>query len=77
MIKKVFDVYEGEEVLIYTVKSEYLEADILTFGATVHALRVKDKRGDLRTSRWDIQRYQTIMTRAAISARSWEGSETE
>ena len=45
MIKKVFDVYEGEEVLIYTVKSEYLEADILTFGATVHALRVKDKRG--------------------------------
>ena len=38
---------DGQTVSLYTLKNETLEADILTFGGTVTAIRVPDQKGDL------------------------------
>lgn len=38
---------DGKSVSVYTLKNEKLEADILTYGGTVTAIRVPDKEGNL------------------------------
>ena len=37
---------DGKTVALYTLKNEKIEADILTFGGTVTAIRVPDKDGN-------------------------------
>lgn len=38
--KSIFDNYNGQEIYKYTLSDNRLQADIITFGATVTALRV-------------------------------------
>ena len=39
---------ENRQVFLYTLKNEFLEADITNFGATLVALRVPDEKGNRR-----------------------------
>ena len=38
--KSIFDNYNGQEIYKYTLSDDKLQADVITFGATVTALRV-------------------------------------
>ena len=42
---KFFGVYKGEDVLTYTLKNEYIETEIITFGGAIRTLFVYDKNG--------------------------------
>ena len=44
--KKLFEVYNGEELYAYTLSAK-IEVTVLTLGATVLAIRVPDKNGEL------------------------------
>lgn len=43
--KKVFDTLYGEEVTLYTLSNEYMEVELIPFGAAVRSIRVHDRDG--------------------------------
>ncbi len=47
MNSKLYAVLDGQEILQYTLKKGSMEADIITYGGTITAIRVPDKNGNM------------------------------
>lgn len=43
--KKLFDTLNGEDIFVYTLSNDKMEVELLPFGATVRAIRVRDREG--------------------------------
>ena len=47
MKSKLYAVFDGKEILQYTLQKGSMEADIITYGGTITAIRVPDEKGNM------------------------------